>query len=585
MLSYWQAIGDDPVPMLNNRGTVVSLDTETTGLEFYDDVLGMSLAWRDTNGKMQSVYLTAPTGQMSLVTAYKPLPVFDIRELITELCLRHKLVFHNEVFDRRMMHRIDMVHPDPVFPTDDTMHLAGLLEWQKDRHLVDLHRKYVGGRDEAWEEMKGKRKRLSEVPLEQVAQYGRGDAVKTLEVEEVLLPRVRDHATYRSDREYAALVMRMMRNGLRLNFEWCQRKKREFTDRMVGLNDILAGEGLRYPASNQDVAYFLFKHLGIDQGYASSVTKTKNAHFPYGIPSVDQDTIEAVADLHPTANLIKEWRQLAGAISEYLDGYREHACIDGKVHALLDPFGTVSSRMAASHPNVMAIPMEDRGAAFGGLTGMFVSEFVGQKLWACDMSQAEVRLAAVYAQETPLLEALSREDDPYIAMAMRVWGDPAKRNSAKRATLASIYEVGADKFSKTHHVPIEDAVQILADFRRFYPRIKLASSMAINRATRLRYVEGYTGRRRWLGPDEQEHKAFNQIIQMGIADIMKTAMLATCQIAPLKLQIHDSLVFSLPTAKVKQANMKKDIQAALAESVPHRFSSKVPFPSKFKEWQ
>jgi DNA polymerase-1 len=540
---------------------------------------------------MRSTYLKAPTGQLSLGEMTSEVREIDAIRILDAILPSHQLVFHTEQFDHRALYRISEAEPTD---THDITHLARLLEWQEERTLRWLHKKYVKKPPgEGYVDLKKKRGKLADIPVETVAKYARKDAVDTLETFEVIHPRVYGITVsedyYERDRKYARLVMKLIRRGLKLDKKWCQKRTGQFRDRMVEIQEDLRAQGLRDIASNPSVASFLFKHLDLPADTAP-LTTVRSAAFPTGVPSVAEPVIESIKHMHPAAALILEWRQLSGAISKWLDQYQYHAMIDGRVHALLDPFGTVTARIAASEPNVTAIPMEDRGTAFGSMKGIFTGDQSNHKLWSVDYSQAEARLAAVMAREPRLLSLFNSGQDPYPQMADDLWGDPERRSKAKHAYLASIYGVGTEKFATEYNLEWEEAELTLRLFRRAFPRIQTATGLAEGVAKREGCIRTWNGRPRWFSPDfEDEYKAFNQKVQMSVAEIIKEAMLAVEDIFPgmLRLQIHDSLVLNIPNSWRTHtgSNIAYEVAEIMEEVVPEQFTERVAFPAKKELWQ
>lgn len=584
-MTDWMWVGDDIRPLMRSRNKILALDTETTGLAFYDDVLGMSAAWRTDRGSMRSAYLRAPVGQISMDDPIMERGAIEIDEFVKTVFDKHQIVYHSEAFDTRALFRVAPKRI-PKQRTHDTHHLAGLEGWQEERSLHWLYTKHVGKPlPPEYHAMKRKRKKLGKLPLEVVAKYARMDAVNTLELYEVLYRKTIDKAVsreyYRTDREYAQIVMQMIRTGLALDFEWCIEKEQDFRSKMLVIEENLRALGLKNIGSNIAVANFLFKKRDLPVEVAP-VTSVKTVGWPQGIPSVAEGVLERLSPADPEViEMITSWKQLRGAISKWLSGLREHASIDGRVHALLDPFGTVSARVACSEPNLLSLPMEDRDTAFGSMSGIFKSEGI-DKLYAADYSQAETRLAAVLARENRLIQVLNMDIDPYIQMSIDVWDTPDRRNDAKRATLASIYGVGPETFAQQWNIEVEEAFTILATFRHAYPKLRLAEQLAMQVAKQTGCIRTYSGRPRWFGGVESHYKAFNQKVQTSVAEIIKTAMLEVAMAFPgiLRLQAYDSLVVE---SNYKKAPIKA-IEEIMTRSVPVEYRDIVEFPTDAKSW-
>lgn len=577
-MSGWTIIGQHPLCDLA-PGVPVAIDTETEGLDFQSRLLGISLAWMDLDHDVQSCYLVAPSGQSYM--DFEPRTEIPIQHVLTSL-QRLEVVFHNQAFDHRMLFKANSLIPLSFAGTHDTMHLAPLVGWQASRSLENLVNKYLpGGMSKRQSDAKKKRKKLAGLPIDYVAEYATGDAEDTFWLFRELYQLregIIDDVFYDRDRAYADVTMKMVERGLPLDFEWCIFKEREFERRIMEIGSYFRDKGVGNLLSNQEVANYLFK---IRELPYTKVTATIKHGWPQGIPSVDKTSMEAIKS-DPEVAMIIEYRELVGAIGKWLRSYREDAAIDGRVHSALDPFGTVSGRIAATNPNVTAIAMESRGTAFGSMLGMFKGH--DTDLWAFDMSQAEVRLASVYAHDYDLMRILSSKRDPYVEMSERVWSTTSRRNDAKRALLATIYEVGPEKFSITHNVPYAEADEILHDFRNAFPKIKQASRLDSRIVEHRKVIKSYAGRPRWFGPDEEAYKAFNQKVQMGIAEIIRDAIINVENESKgsLSLQIHDSLIMEIPKG---DTNAIDKIRDTIEKSVPTEFARQVSFPVKPKLWQ
>ena len=111
-------------------------------------------------------------------------------------------------------------------------------------------------------------------------------------------------------------------------------------------------------------------------------------------------------------------------------------------------------------------------------------------------------------------------------------------------------------------MPITEAREILYTFRHAYPKIKLASNLAMNEVRRHGCVTSYAGRKRWFGDWEEDYKAFNQEVQMDVAEVMRDAMLGLNQAYPgsMRLQIHDSIVVAVPKRQGRRGASLREME-------------------------
>jgi DNA polymerase I-like protein with 3'-5' exonuclease and polymerase domains len=90
-----------------------------------------------------------------------------------------------------------------------------------------------------------------------------------------------------------------------------------------------------------------------------------------------------------------------------------------------------------------------------------------------------------------------------------------------------------------------------------------------------------SGRKRWLGKYEQTYKGFNQLIQGGVSEMIKAAMLAADEIATtlggkVVLQIHDSIEIEVPEEAAAEA--ADAMESAMTLAMPVALSNRTDPP-------
>lgn len=595
----WLRVGDDPWELFVLPPRAVAVDAETTGLDYRSDVLGFSLSWRGAEGNVKSCYAHVPRGQMSI--SEMSAPPIALGEVMAMVADRHHVIYHNQAFDYRLQYKYFRLPPPPN--THDTMHMSMLVEAQPSRSLDALAERYLDVdralswydvKPEWYQGMKKMRARLSSLPLSTVSTYARIDTDLTLLLAEELMARLRrselvSKDLYLRDRNFARVVMGMIARGLPLNREWVNAKTEEIENRLSTIEQELAEMGLDRVGSNQQEAMWLYKTLGLYPVSGALVrTNVGTDEWPDGVPSVSKDAL-GVLPSHPGKDLLLEHRQLSKSMSSWFREFEAEAEHDGRVHSLLNPFGTVSFRMSASRPNVQAIPMNDRGRAFGSLRGVFTGAPDGGVLMELDVKQAEVRMAALLAAEQGIADGLARGEDPYEALAVQVWGDKSKRQSAKRALLAAIYEIGPATFSATHKVPEAEARAVLDDVRERAPALRRASVAARAQVEHQGYVLSWKGRPRFFTDAEPSYSGFNQRVQMGVAELMIDVMLAIEERWPgrLHLQVHDSVEVLVPGDDLAaQHDMVEGIRQTIMDCAPRLDGHpEIPFLVDAEPWE
>jgi DNA polymerase-1 len=563
--------GNDPRKI--KMDSLVAIDTETTGLEWKDKLKGVSMAWKEADG-IKSCYMVLEVEDQ----LFQPDGVILPNMIVSLVMANCRIVFHNMPFDYRVLYKAFGI--EPAREMHDTMHLASIAEYQMSKSLENLYIKYLGEPPSWWVEVKHDRKNLSKMKESLVYEYAAFDAVATLMLFYVLYPK-RDKG-YDQDIQFSRLVMQLIQRGMPIDKQYILDKKQQFSTRMLAIQTELMKIGIKNPNSGDQVG----KYVATIGGTAT--TKT-------GKMKVDEETLERFSTVRDV-QLIIEYRQLSKAISSWFDDILEMAQDDGKVHAILNPFGTVSFRMSSSKINLQGIPMKTRKTAFGekafgNLNGMFISDRPGCKLWAIDIKQAEFRLACMLSRENTLATTFNTGSDPYTQMAIDTWQDMSRRQDAKRAALATIYETGIRTFAQTNKVSESEARAVLGAFREKYPNLKEASKFYEHKVIENSYVPLMDGRKRWFGPEDETYKAFNQRVQGSVAVAMWYIMLNVEKEFPglMILQIHDSIILYLPDDEQQReviiTRIKEIIYNSVPEEIYNMVEPRVPFIADVELWQ
>ena len=224
-----------------------------------------------------------------------------------------------------------------------------------------------------------------------------------------------------------------------------------------------------------------------------------------------------------------------------------------------------------------------------------------------DFHQLELRIVAHLSRDTTLHRYFAEHPDVFQAMADAWFGvsdteavQQEQRAKAKRTTYAILYGTGAEGLAAALNVTVEEAHELITDFRTRYPGVTAMKDKIIADGRAHGYVETLSGRRRAMPNLTSPHAAtasrgeriaVNTVIQGTASDIVKSGMLrveAALQdrfakrqpyLPRLILQIHDELLFDVPRSLLDEA---ATIIRATLEAVPHWTTGKLPFPIRIK---
>lgn len=335
------------------------------------------------------------------------------------------------------------------------------------------------------------------------------------------------------------MLFRIERRGLPFAADQAQAQAELIQSRLEALTESLPFKPATLPMA---------KHYWFGQGTKNGVTGLglePLALTERNEPQVNAFVIEKmVAQGVPAADTWRDLQKLQTADSRWYSGWASMAGEDGRLRASVRQNGTVSSRFSVERVQLQAIPHDYRlaGGALNGiltpraLIGLGVPQ--GFDLWELDLAQAELRVAALYANCERMLSLINADQDLHGDAATQLfkvypqdenWGQ--LRNVAKRANFSLIFGVGAEKLqadieSQTGLVlSMSEARSLVRDWNALYPEFQKAIQHhmdVVDRRKRehphgLGWIDTRNGERRWFQPDEDTHKAFNQRVQPNLA--------------------------------------------------------------------
>ncbi len=302
------------------------------------------------------------------------------------------------------------------------------------------------------------------------------------------------------------------------------------------------------------------------------------------------DVLEELAENHPIARMVLDYRQLTKLKSTYVDALP--ALINpatGRLHTTFGQTGTATGRLSSANPNLQNIPI--RTELGRGIRAAFIAE-PGHVLLTADYSQIELRLLAHFSHDPLLVEAYRRGDDIHTLTASQVFGvpplmvTPDHRRQAKVVNFGIVYGLSAFGLSQQLGIETSEAKQFIAAYFEKYSGVRAFIDKTLEEARRDMKVKTLFGRIRPI-PDINsknvnqrgfaERTAVNTPLQGTAADLIKIAMIridAALRKHGLKsrmtLQVHDELVFEVPESEVEvmQPLVREHMEKVHALAVP-----------------
>lgn len=287
-----------------------------------------------------------------------------------------------------------------------------------------------------------------------------------------------------------------------------------------------------------------------------------------GAYATDVTVLEKLSEAgHDIADDILQWRQFSKLITTYTNALP--LLINpqtGRVHSTFEMTTTNTGRLSSRHPNLQNIPI--RQPEGQRIRHAFIAE-PGKVIVSADYSQIELRLLAHIAQIKPLQQAFAQGDDIHAITASQIFGVPVTavdgqlRRKAKTINFGIIYGISAFGLAKRLDISNYQAKEYIELYFKQYPGIQRYMEETIHFAREHGFVQTIFGRRCYINSINDknfamrgfaERAAINAPLQGSSADIIKKAMSALpIEIQKtMTLQIHDELLFEVPTDQVDE---------------------------------
>jgi len=324
--------------------------------------------------------------------------------------------------------------------------------------------------------------------------------------------------------------------------------------------------------SPKQLSEILFDKLGLPPQ-----KKTKTGY------STDASVLSTLAPMHPIADKIVSYRELAKLKSTYIDALPTLIAEDGRIHTSFNQTVAATGRLSSSAPNLQNIPVRTE---FGRrVRAAFVPAKREDLIVSADYSQIELRILAHLSGDQGLIDAFTGGADFHAATAARVFGvsvdevEPGMRARAKAVNFGIVYGQSAHGLADSLKIAHVEAQTMIDRYYAAYPRVRAYLDETVAAAHRDGYAVTMFGRKRRIPELKSgnfnlrafgERTAMNHPMQGSAADIMKLAMIEVDRRlresgleSQMLLQVHDELVFEVPCAEL--ATLSELARSAMAD--------------------
>lgn len=557
---------------------ILSLDTETTSTNTIDaELVGLSFAVRPH----EAWYVAVPADHEAaqrMVEIFRPLyenpSILKVGQNIKydyEVLRKYGIDIQGEMFDTMIAHYL--IQPELRHNMD---FMAETLLHYRTVHIEEL----IGpaGKNQ---------KNMRDLDPQDVYEYAAEDADITLQLKEVLEPKLQEVGAVQLFHDIEMPLVRVLADmelsGVRLDTTSLKETEQIFNERMKQYEEHayeLAGKQFNISSPKQ-VGEILFDTMHI----VEKPKKTKSGQYV-----TSQDVLEQLRPNAPIISDILNYRALKKLLGTYVEALPKLInAHTGHIHTSFNQAVTSTGRLSSSDPNLQNIPVrEDDGKE---IRKCFIPE-PGCLFFSADYSQIELRIMAHLSGDEHMIEAFCSGLDIHRATAAKIWHvDPedvsdAQRKKAKQANFGIIYGITTYGLAQRMGIDNSEARQLIQDYFKTFPKVKAYMEHAKALAREKGYAETLFGRRRYL-PDIQsangtvrgfaERNAINAPIQGTEADIIKIAMIRIHRRfreegirSKMILQVHDELNFSVyPDEKEHVEKIViEEMQGACQLSVP-----------------
>jgi DNA polymerase-1 len=530
---------------LNNE-TIIAVDTETTGLDYFEDnTVGMSFTLPSIDKHVYIPYGHDAATPLTLSPGLSDLArVFILRKLKPVLeNPAIKKVLHNARFDIHMLYYdkdVSIKLQGLVHDTQIAMHI--LNENENSYRLKDLATKYLKEPSDTFDTLFGKNTIFSTVPLDIALVYAAKDTHLTWKLYQFQLKHLKGQPRLlnvyeKVENPLIEVVVEMEKAGFVIDTEYAVKLGKELEVKIEthknNIESTLPGINLNSPTQLKPALESLAGHK---------------------IESTDKKALKLLKNKIPVVSEILDYKESMKLYGTYVDTLPKQIKPDGRVHGSFNQVGAKTGRFSSNNPNLQNQPKYARK--------LFIAP-ENMVLLSGDFSQQEPRLLAHFSGEQSLIDSYINGEDLYSKSASEVFNKPISecldgsiyRKMMKMGILAVMYGTSPQTLSEQLNISKNEAENFIEQFYKKYARVKAFIDGNVDFAKKYGYVEMLGGRKRRL-PDIQssdkwerlraERQCTNAIIQGSAAIQTKLTMIALNNLCKEKgwqmaLSVHDEV--------------------------------------------
>jgi DNA polymerase-1 len=432
-------------------------------------------------------------------------------------------VGHNLLYDLSWL-RYEGFRPKRVA---DTFGLFRLLSEDRMKYSLDsIAKDYLYYRKneseiKAWcqdQGLKGSpQKWLWKMPTDMVARYAKIDTRLVYDLYTQFIDNIEEQALDRvwdMECELLPILSEMHHRGIRIDETRRQQASENLGHEVEELAAWMyqkAGREFNTNSSKQKAE--VFDELGLKYSYTDKGNPSFKAdeQLPYGVEP-DMEYLPHVIVVHN--KLLKLKRDFVDRLEDFM--------VRGRIHPMVNPYGTKTGRPSCATPNIFQIPKRGRGKDICRV--LFLPE-EGEDWVSMDYASEEYRVFAHYAvgQGADRYRHKYNTEDDYDMHTENAKLAGVDRTKAKTIGLGVLFGMGKNKMAANLGVGQSDGLQIVDRFHNANPAFKATARFVETRAKRRGYIFTQLGRRRRLDEDTA-YTGLNFLTQGNSADLAKATI-------------------------------------------------------------
>ena len=533
------------------------------------DLIGCTIAYKDENEKIQSVYVANKDG---LIEGLKP--VFENENL--------KKYTYNAKNDINILKSIDIDLKNISF---DTV-LASYIKNPNRSHDLNAQALDYINHISFELDFPTKKTKFAQLPQTDLITYAQDNAFSIYKLTQFWLKDLSPEELKLHDEVELPLthiLAQMEYDGVALDVDYMSELSEYMTQKAEDLQAKIyeiAGEEFNINSPKQ-VGEVLYEKLNIQLKKKRGKAK----------PSTNVEVLEELASEYPICRYLIDYRKYTKLRTTYTDALPLLVSLkDRRIHTTYNQTVTATGRLSSSNPNLQNIPI--RTEEGNKLRNAFIAENENDFILSSDYSQIELRLLAHVSGDENLISAFNSDVDVHSLTASKVFDVPVEqvtkemRYKSKAVNFGIIYGQTRYGLAKALDIPAQEAQNFIDKYFMTYPKVKDYMENTVAFAYEHGFVETIFGRKRYLpelaSPNRMikefaERAAINQPLQGTAADLIKMAMINVDKVfkennlkSKMVMQVHDELVFEVVADELEQVKtlVKQEMQNVANLKVP-----------------